>query len=433
MNSLDHKSAAIDELKLNQGYYFQTFLQEAVEKKAISESRLEAIRYGILELVTKEVDRYNNGESSSIPIEKAQELLQSISYLIGACLKTAPDRNARSELLEKETMTVLFWRGVDMVDKLRKDSTTLLKQIQAMNHRYKSISYHDTIFVGLEEALHDYNTEFGAHEAGGSIDYPLLIEVQDYLGMEYIYHYLKHISLEDSILYKFALEKINRLLTLFDPEAEHLLINLCEITVINALGCLLLGKDCRALTITRTELGELKHILSGKREEDIGPLLEDAITSLGDKLALTMEQVNYLMGALPEWKVRLWNSDKMDTLDHFFILTDGERMEREELYGGTTMKDEELRDFILTMGSLNTLQAKVSLIKEKVRSVVDLMDLLEECFYPEEYQKVYQLLGEEELQFLKKCILQEAGNIALKDYEPETEWQKQLLISLSGK
>ncbi len=433
MNSLEHIGAAINELKLNQGNYFQSLLQEAMEKGILSESRLDAIRYEILELVTKEVDRYNNGESSSIPVEKAQELLQSISYLIGAYLKTATDMNERLKHLNGGTMTVLFWRGVEVIEQLRKEAYNLLKLLQAEYRSYMSIAYHDTLFVGLEEAFHDYNTEFGAHEAGGSIDYPLMIELQDYLGMEYLYQYLKQISIEDSILQKFALVRINRILHYYNPEAEQLLINLCELTIINALGCLLLHKDCRELSISRTELGELKYILGGKKEDDIEQILRETVEALGEMLMFSKEELHYLMRSVPELKVRLCNNVKLDALERFFTLTEGERRESEEIFGGISMEDEELRELIQVIGSLVTVEAKVSLIKEKVRSIIDLTDLLEECFYPEEYQKVYQLLGEEELLFLKKSILQEAGNIDIIDYEPNCEWQKQLLLYLERK
>ena len=71
---------------------------------------------------------------------------------------------------------------------------------------------------------------------------------------------------------------------------------------------------------------------------------------------------------------------------------------------------------------ISIMENKVALIKDRVRSVIDLTELLEECFKQEEYQRVYQLLGEDELLFLKKSLLHEAGNIDLADYEPETEW-----------
>lgn len=428
MNSLDIKGAVINELKLSQGYYFQSLLQEAVDKQVLSEKQVEQIQFGVLELMTKEVDRYTNGESSSVPVEKAQEILQSIAYLIGAYLKTVPDMRLKLELLTKETMTVLFFRGLDVVAKMRTDSIANLNKLCHNDRKLRSIAYHDTIFTGLKEALHDYNMEFGAYETGGSIDYPLMIDPEEYLGMEYIYRYIKRISLEDTILRKFKVQKIHLILHYFDVEAEQLLLNLCELTVINALGCELLHKDCRELAISHKELGELKNILTGKNKDEIGQLLNATARLLCEELELLDEPADYLMSAIPEFAVRLSNNYVQNTLERFFIITEGEIEEPEELYEGRTMEDEELRDLIQEIGDLDTLEDKITLIRERVRSILDLIELLEECFYPDEYLRVYQLLGDEEVRILKKSLLLEAGHITLEDYEPSKDWQRQLLL-----
>lgn len=428
MNSLDINGANINELKINQSYYFQSLLQEIVDQQVIIEQQVERIQFGILELMTKEVDRYTNGESSSVPVEKAQEILQSIAYLIGAYLKTIPDMRTKLDLLTKETMTVLFYRGLDEVAKMRKASLAIHSELCQNDRKLRSIAYHDTIFTGLKEALHDYNMEYGAHETGGSIDYPLMVHLEECLGMEYIYRYLNRIRLEDSILQKFTVQKIHLLLHYFDREAEQLLINLCELSVINALGCELLHKDCRELVISHKDLNELKLILKGKNRDEIGYILKEAVQLLSDDLELSEEATDYLRSAIGELTIRLSNNYHQNTLERFFIITEGDIEEPEELYEGRLMEDEELRDFIRELSELAAIEDKISLIRERVRSILDLIELLDECFYSEEYQKVYELLGEEEVIILKKSLLHETGHLTFEDYEPVKEWQKQLLL-----
>jgi hypothetical protein len=390
--------------------------------------QIEKLQFSLLDLMAKEVERYTNGESSSVPIEKAQELLQSITYLIGAYLKTIPDLQTILEQLRNETMSVLFYRGLDVTAKNKKEAMLLMEQLQRNDRKLASIAYQDSIFEGIVKFFHDYNIEYGSHDIPGSIDYPLLVPMEEYLGVEFILRYLSLLCMEDSILNKFEADPINRLLHCFDREAEHMLINLCELVLINAIGCVMLKKDYTVLTLTKSDLVELQNILSGRNKEEVRSLLKESLSQLMEELELNEEQSSYLRVAIPELIERLWNNVNLKTLERFFIVVDHDWVILEEFYEGSPMEDDKLREFILLLNQQATLAAKVTLILEQVRSIIDLTLLLEECFYPEEYAKIYPLLGEEEIKVLKKSILLEAGSISLEDYEPQTEWQKQLLL-----
>ncbi len=428
MNSLASSNLGIEENALDQGFYFQSLLEEAVSKQLLTKEQVEKLQYSLLELMAKEVERFTNGESSSILIEKAQELLQSITYLIGIYLKTQSDIQTKLELLKKETMSVLFYRGLDEVGRMYKEAQMLLKKLQENNRDLKSIAYHDTLFQGLPDFFHDYNMEFGAHEIPGSIDYPLLIPVVDYHGIEMTSWYLRCLDIEDRIISCFTMDRVNLLIYSFDREAEHLLINICELVIINACGCILLGKDVLGLKILKAEITELQNRLSGLDRDTIKVLMEEVLTKLSEELALSNMEKRYLCEALAELTERLWNNCKLGTLEHFFIPTDQKEEGMEELIDGLPMEDERLRELIQEINNLNSINDKAALIKERVRSMADLILILEDCFYTEEYPSLYRQLGEEELQLLKKSIRLEAGSIPMEEYEPEREWQKQLLL-----
>ncbi len=428
MNSLTASNLGIEENSLNQEFYFQALLEEAVDKQLLTTMQVERLQYSLIELMAKEVERFTNGESSSVPVEKAQELLQSITYLIGAYLKTVPDIQSKLELLRKETMSVLFYRGLDEVGRMYQEAQLLLKELQENYRKPKSIAYHDTLFQGLPEFFHDYNMEFGAHELPGSIDYPLLIPVGDYLGVEMTTRYLQSLSIEDRMISCFTIDRINLLLHSFDRDAEHLLINICELVIINSFGCILLNKEVEELTISKAEITVLQRRLSCLDRGELASLMTNIFSKLGEELTLSNEENNYLHAAIPELTERLWNNCSLGTLEHFFILTDPSDEGLEEFIDGLPMEDDKLREFIQELNKLNSIDEKAVLIRERVRSMEDLSLVLEDCFYPEEYPGLYRLLGEEELQLLKKSLKLEAGGIPVEAYEPDREWQKQLLL-----
>lgn len=440
MDYLNMVSTGINEAVLDRGYYFQSLLQAAAEQKLFTEQQMQTLQYGLIGLMAKEVERYTNGESSSVPVEKAQELLQSITYQIGVYLKTIPDLQQKLELLKTEKPEIMFYRGMELVTRYREEALQLLTRLQENDRRLASIAYQDTVYHGIPEFFHDYNIEYGAHEIPGTIDYPLMNTVPDYLGVEFVYEYLKHLTIEDRILNRFSSRTLQLLVDRYDREAEHLLINLCELAIINAIGCELLGKELSELLLSKAEVGEIMERLSdqgiaskgnknttGNREE-IQSLLQRTMGKIGEVLLLEEEQVNYLQHVVPELTSRLKYHLDTASLESFFIRTDREREPEEELFTGEPMEDEKLRQLIEEIGELEGLENKILLIQERVRSIADLIELLEECFFPEEYPGVYQLLGYHEVTLLKKSLLAEAGSISIEDYEPRREWQRQLLL-----
>ncbi|MGF7144688.1 hypothetical protein HNQ56_003120 [Anaerotaenia torta] len=444
MDYLNRAGLGIEEGSLDPRYYFQSLLQAAAEQKQLTQQQVQELQYGLIHLMTKEVERYTNAESSSIPVEKAQELLQSITYQIGSYLKTIPDMQNKLDLLKQEAPEVLFYRGMKLVTEAREEALQLLTKLQKKNRRWDSIAYEDTVYHGLPEFFHDYDIEYGAHEIPGSIDYPLMCTMRDYLGVEYVHEYLKRLTIEDNILSRFSGEAVRHLIDSYDPEARHLLVNLCELATINAIGCVLLGRELREPLLSRREIGELTELLKGggivpdegggRGLPDRGEMqrfLRDTVMQMGEFLLLSREETDYIQGFVPELAMRLWSHLDTNSLEKLFLYMDREEEAEEKLYTGEPMEDERLRELIEEIRETEELESKVRLIQERVSSIADLTEILEECFYPGEYTRVYRLLGSGEVALLRKSILAEGclsanGNIHEEEYEPRSEWEKEL-------
>jgi hypothetical protein len=426
MNQLE-KSNIINESSLDPGFYFQSLLQEVCNKHLLSDQQIERIQLEVVELMAKEVERYTNDESSSLLLEKAQELLQSITYSIGVYLKELPDIDDKINLLMSEKITVLFYRGMDLVAAIKSKSWSLLQDLQKNRLKLNNYAYEDTITMGIPEFFHDYNIEFGAHELMGSIDYQLSNAVEGLLGVEYILEYLKRFTLENKFLKHFPEGTVNMLLLGFDKEAEHMLINIFELVLTNALGCELLGQNIVTLRINESDLIWLQNNLEKVSYEKLQEKMKNAFDHMVAELELEPEVIPYAKAAISEITKRLMNNLKMRTLGRIFVAFAQKGIEAEIFEDGIPMEDEQLRELIDRIRDGSDINDKIAMIKETVHSIADLIELLEECFYEDEYLEVFHLLSETERSILKMNIQMDAGMEGLDDYEPEKEWQKILI------
>jgi hypothetical protein len=272
-----------------------------------------------LELFTREANRYTNAESSSIPVEAAQSLLQSITFSMGSYLKTFADVGTQLTILKEKDMSALFLSGQETVEQRYKSAQELLRKLTDGLMRINLIAYQDTVRKGLPKFFHDYDMEFAAHENAGDIDYPSFVTVTDLQGVEYIEEYLRRLCLENEFLNCFSAKDINLLLIAYDREASHMLINLFELVLINALGCKLLDKEIKILDISAQENVWLQEKMSKlSKEERYGQLLM-AFSSLAKELAFSEELTAYVLPELPMLSERLSHHLDRNTLSHFFL------------------------------------------------------------------------------------------------------------------
>lgn len=416
----------IDESSLDRRYYFQALFQEACRTGQLSESRIEQIQIELVELMGKEVERYTNDESSSVPVEKAQEILQSITYSMGIFLKNTTDMTQKIDILKEMKVRDLFYKGMETVSAAKSRASALLEELQKNSRKFDNYAYQDTIHTGLPDFFHDYNIEFGAQEIPASFDYPSFETITDLLGVEYIEKYLKSLVLEDRFLRHFSDFSVNLLLKGFDREAEHMLINLFELVLTNAIGCALLGQKVTGLDISGRERQWLQHNLEQLDKLKLEAKLEEALAEINSELMLDFDIYAYAKAVLSPLTSRLYHNLQNNSLGEVFI-SFNTRPEEEAYYeDGIPMEDQSLRELIEELRDCGRTSDKIALIRENVRSMADFVELMDECFYEEEYDEVLSALSENERLVLRKVLLLDAGTGHFEEYEPQKPWQKKL-------
>lgn len=418
----------IHEEELDQEYYFQSLFREICIKQLLTDTQIEKIQMDLIQLIAKEVERYTNDESSSIPMEKAQELLQSITYSIGYYLKSMSSMEEKLNVLKEEQVSSLFYKGMEAVSMRKVEANQILQYLLKDPLKVENYSYQDTTITGLPEFFHDYNIEFGAHLMPGSIDYPIINPVTGLLGVEYIYRYLHCMKLEYDFLKGFSSGAVNELLYNFSKESEHLLLNIFELVLINVLGCVLLGNDVFNLHLRKEEIRFLQNYLEKYDQIELEKLLMETLIERMKVMELSLETENYILAVIPQISNRIWNNLRTNTLDKVFISVREVPNQGEYLEEGSIMEDSQLRNLVEEINAYPTVLEKVSIIQRSVRSISDLSLLMDECFYDGEYKEVLETLGETECNVLKKFVLNEIGIIDPADFEPEKEWHKTLFM-----
>lgn len=405
---------------LNRAQYVQSLLSAAYRTHLLSDPELERIQLELVALLAEQTQRFTHGESSSVPVETAQSLLQSVYYSVGEYLKTLPDAASALRQLQKEPLRTLFQRGKSCLLKRVEETKDLYRQVLETRLPTDSRAYNDTI-DGIRPFFSTYDLEFAGHETPGAmIDYPLCIEVQGETGCSFLRRYLFHFLQENRFLQRFAPDRIDALLRIYDKAYPELLLNLFEHVLIHALACVLCRKDPAPLCLTTQNRESLRTRFAGKTLEDIRPVLSGAVEQLqipdGPLARYVRESASRLAA-----KLRL--ALDHNALESFLLVPSEETEQVVRFTDGERMPDEAFRAFIDEICACHFLSDKIERIRDRVHSVQDLADTLASgALFGPEYGALFAVLEEFELALLWKRFPQEEND--LHRTRGDEEWQQ---------
>ncbi|MDU6297158.1 DUF6179 domain-containing protein [Clostridium celatum] len=215
--------------------------------KNISEDDRNLIEIKIWKLLSDRIERYTMGDSTSVPIEIAEELLKSICFSLELELNELESKN---KIIIEEDLSNLLKDSWSKIESMMKEGKELLEAVIKSSPDIENISYNDTLNeIGEFFKIYDYR--FFAHKIDCSIDYQLSNPISESLqGIEYINEYLKALLIENEFCSCFRKENIINILNSYCPDYKGLLINIFEPIVINTIGLDILGEDILSLDIS---------------------------------------------------------------------------------------------------------------------------------------------------------------------------------------
>lgn len=261
-----------------------SFSDGALMDASLSEADACSIQAGLWKLLAVRCARYTMDDSSSVPVETAQELLRSICFTLDLWLKK---NGASPGILAHADLNELLRSGIRIIEEKLDVCRGLWNAARLTAPDIDNISYHDTL-LGMGSFFRRYDYRFFAHQVPCDIDYQLCLPVPDtLLGVEYIGEYLQHILIENHFLRRFDKNTVISLLKCSCPDYRGLLINLYEPAAANALGLILIGADPFSLDVTAAYQASLAALLKPLSEEKLSSSLSSAAARLCRALDLS--------------------------------------------------------------------------------------------------------------------------------------------------
>ena len=211
----------------------------------------------LLTLLSDRIARYTMGDSTSVPIDTAQRLLEGIAFCVSLHRASAnPAVPINAPLSER------YWSGVAEAKRRAKRAKLLLNQAQCGQPPVVNIGFSDTLSA-LPAFFRWYDAEFFAQEIPGSIDYPLCHPVSDaLLGVEFVQDYLSRWLVESRFLRVFSKEALIRLYEQYYGDYNDLLVNLYLPVAEMAVLCALAGRSILPLALESAELRAVSEMLA---------------------------------------------------------------------------------------------------------------------------------------------------------------------------
>ena len=257
-------------------------------------------------LMGKQVQSYHKhrhmGNNSSVPVELAQELMESIEYTIGLVGGVYAHRNIGEALvLGQEVLESKLSKAKSMLELV--NGTAPQWQTEC---RWEALRY-------LRHYLEQYDYLHLAHKGPDDLFYPILISPPEgILGIDRCIFYLNIMWIENQIMAGVPEDALEQ----FWDRLPVATLNQCEHLLINGIGKALLGTGIDPLIFETEEHMQIIVAMVTITEEE----LRDAAKLLCQWLNLKDENAYlYVKSIIPQ--ISIWAGDniRIGTLENMFI------------------------------------------------------------------------------------------------------------------
>ncbi len=406
--------------------YLSLISDQMSSQSILSEGDIYEIQKSLWSILAMQVQRYTMGDSSSVPVETAQELLNSICFCIRMYMKEiSGDLTMLKELPAED----LFIKGRIVIEKAVTEGRKLLSHaINTSPHGLDNLSYRDTL-CEITGFFKKYDYRFLAHDIPCSIDYQLSQPVSErLLGIEYINEYLRRIIIENEFITHF--DRYNAI-SLFEkcfPEYKVLLINLYEPVATNAIGLALIKGNIAALDITESDRLVLLEYFRSWSEKTALEKLQNAAVSICSCLNIDDEAAkNYLRKTATELYPRISAAVTAGSLNDVFLTISCRLVQKEpeSIYVDSgRMDNERLRSLISEIEDCRYLSDKVKMVQNYVHSLSDLTEILNVCFWGNDCDALFDALGKDIIALLVHYVNKKYADNP--DWSSESGWELKL-------
>ncbi|MDP4093128.1 MAG: DUF6179 domain-containing protein [Bacillota bacterium] len=391
-----------------------SIIKEGFSKGMIEKRKIEDIQTQILMILKDLIQRYTNGESSSVTIETAEKLLNSICFSIDACTAGYIGTRERIDLLLNGSITELYEKGLEIVSSYVAETKKLYYRIIKTRLNVPVEAYNLTI-DDFPIFFNKYSIVFGAHDAPSNIDYPLMFDNSHLKGVFYMKQYMENLLFETEICSHFDNREILKLLAcygkVYSIDYKKTLLNICELVINNSIFSVIAGSKADRLTITEQQYESISKRLLRLNKEKTNTLLNEACEKMIHGLEIEQSKtITYIKIYMPELASRVTNAVKNNCLQNLIIITEGNQSQQQGIIyeEGERMSDAKFRTLTSKIMKCGSTREKINLIKSGTQSAYDFIDILEaDCLFEDEYTYLFASLNDIDLAVLGKTVFNE--------------------------
>lgn len=312
-------SPSLNPCNLDGEFYVQSLLAEGCRTRMLTEADVSIFQNRCVEFLAQKSKLYTSGDSSSIKIELAQNILESILYTIGVPLK-AKEPSSAIALLKSSSIHELYSAGRKKIEIKRRTAKHLHTLVLKTLVRTANETYTSTLVDGIKGFFQLYDADYSAHEIHITADYPLSNPVTHLAGIEFIVEYLRRALYENEFCSRFDPQRIHRAMTAFHAGYQHLVINLFDQVLASSLGCILTDTDLYGLLVPRSKVIKLQSGWLLKSRKEIDTLLLDACGILFAEFGLSDESLTgYIKKSLLHVSSSVFFAIETLTLNKIFV------------------------------------------------------------------------------------------------------------------
>ncbi|MEG0570894.1 MAG: DUF6179 domain-containing protein [Oscillospiraceae bacterium] len=281
------KIAHIDRALLSEESYFQSLLEQAHNKAMISSEEIAALQNDCLELLASKIQKFTNGQSSSVREKVAKSIMESNIYTIGLYLKSFSTPEEALQALKEHSIPALYTSGSRRIKTKLSSAKHLHYLVQKNMLNTGNIAYKSSLVGAVNGFFLLYNPDYEATQINITFDYPTSNPINEFIGVEYVDKYLKSIYYENLFCSLFSDESIEQLLLKYSPDYEELVFNIFDQVLICAIECIIVKSNVRQLIFTDEDMNKISAIFHQKSSEQTEQIIYESYTALIAEFEIT--------------------------------------------------------------------------------------------------------------------------------------------------
>ncbi|MEM1483757.1 DUF6179 domain-containing protein [Oscillospiraceae bacterium PP1C4] len=409
--------------------HLASLMQKASHASLLTADVKERIQGDLLILLRNQINGITRGESSSVTVEVAEQLMDGIGYCIDLALSTESTKEESLTLLQTKSIAQLYQTGADLLQSYATACEALLARVRSTRIATVNEGYNIVLDTSFPLFLRQWKCSPYPHDFVVVTEYPLAVQ-NNQSGILGVHARLSALALENRFCARFA-GCLDELLDDYARQtrvpSENAYVNLFTIALQNLLLNRLLGRTGLTLTASETDAlqAQLAPLTAEQREQMIlgaaAFIIADCKFDNAKLDSYILKNTKQFADGINMTGGRLEAFGVVHSSDEETLYTDGKRLENDVF---TAIINEILL--------CDTAAEKIEVIKDELHSLVDLCDMLgANCIFEKEFEEIFSSFDSMTYALIltKLQIDVKAGFIILQS---EVDWQIRLVEYLNA-